>query len=1262
MHIDDVDALREWLTNFLAPLCDADPSALARYCIALVRKDKPTSELKEDMLHQLEVFLLQNTSTFVEKFLVVVDKKTYLPKKTTSDVKGSSDVDSSPSTQSKPEIKSYILPAVAPLPSSLPPLPPKNIIEGSISQLKNDSNGIIEAAAKTTSSTSAVLDVVLEMPLSDGAVGAQGSQVFKKEEVKTRKEDRENNSWRARSRDRRRSRSRNVASSRAAKHDDRPRRRYRRSWSRSRSPSPRRSRSPRHTRYCRTSPSRAPRIRSPGRRSRSPRRSSSPKLRSRSPNHIPRSPLLKTHSPPVQRSRSRSPIGLLQTRSPVIGRRSRSPLPNRRSRSPLLGRRSRSPLSGRRSRSPTKGSKGALLVLPDSPPGGQSPVLADTADAEDMPLDTSDSPHTKLSSGRRKKHRCKDYDEKGYCMRGDQCPYDHGADPVVLDFTPSTPYTASLPPDTAAPPSQGAGTVGANIAVPPPPHLAGRLALPPTAPSSDPLNEYTPSDPILWGSAPASGAPNTSLPPPHFYGKPLRGGGMMMGPPPPLSHSSFPPINHPPPSLPIHIPPPPFGGHSLGARELISVSTGDHAHLNKGVIRSSLAQRLGPPSGRGPSSRHNCSIELRKIPRGINTITHLNSHFQKFGKIVNMQVQYEGDAEAAVITFSKHSEANAAYRSTEAVLNNRFIKVFWHGGPAGKAAPSSTPPSALGQNGAAARQFTKVTSCLRPPTAPADAHSGTMMTGPALGSTAETGSVTALPDSSTATESSAPAKPVPHKPTAQEIKQQQIELILQQQKQLGEEVAKRQAEEKKKAEASKLKSEVRERTQLLLDKQMQELKLLLTKMEKSRVSSSKAEQLELLGAIKTLQSSIEATKKQLKASFPALKPAPAGNTRMKPKSTTVLPVSSATAAVSAAGAKPTTTPAVPGVEDAARVVAKGTTELTKKILDTEMDVYAVAATEAKDNGSKVGGAAAPAKAAPSSAEELAQLKTKLAQLKAEALQLSSKRGRGQPMAGRGGRGSAVIGRGRAGAPMQAALAPAVFPLPSEKHSCKLHASGFEPEDKDAVLTHFASLGTVISFLWDGQTPSVTVEYSTRRHAEKAIAEGRMLGDRLLTITWVSEHRASALPPVPSTQKYLDVQYDPASQHDEDDDDDDGNIFERKGPPVIHASKHGQKSQHSKEEKGKNNAVVKKGEIEKKERPVISTTVADTSTSTATATATATSKSTEGIKSGKEQSTRIQRLPSESSLVLHDELLHEGDDEIIDCDDEEDEHDDSSWKR
>lgn len=87
--------------------------------------------------------------------------------------------------------------------------------------------------------------------------------------------------------------------------------------------------------------------------------------------------------------------------------------------------------------------------------------------------------------------------------------------------------------------------------------------------------------------------------------------------------------------------------------------------------------RLGPKQ-RALHNPGNCSLELKKVPRSLNNITQLNNHFSKFGKIVNIQVNFNGDQEAALVTFSMPSEAKSAYRSTEAVLNNRFIKVFWH--------------------------------------------------------------------------------------------------------------------------------------------------------------------------------------------------------------------------------------------------------------------------------------------------------------------------------------------------------------------------------------------------------------------------------------------------------------------------------------------------------------------------------------------------------------------------------------------------------
>ncbi|XP_048004139.1 zinc finger protein swm [Leguminivora glycinivorella] len=200
------------------------------------------------------------------------------------------------------------------------------------------------------------------------------------------------------------------------------------------------------------------------------------------------------------------------------------------------------------------------------------------------------------------KRRCRDFDEKGYCMRGDLCQWDHGADPVVLE-------------DAA---------------------LTSVLTMPPVVP------EYNPLTPDIWCGAGPGVAPYPPYPPPALPSRELI--------PIPRLHSAPP---GPPPSGPMRPPAP----------------------NKKNFDYNRLGGRMPP---RVPNSGANCSLEVKKVPRGLNDITHLNNHFGKFGKIVNIQVCFEGDPEGALITFSNHTEANVAYKSTEAVLNNRFIKVFWH--------------------------------------------------------------------------------------------------------------------------------------------------------------------------------------------------------------------------------------------------------------------------------------------------------------------------------------------------------------------------------------------------------------------------------------------------------------------------------------------------------------------------------------------------------------------------------------------------------
>lgn len=252
-----------------------------------------------------------------------------------------------------------------------------------------------------------------------------------------------------------------------------------------------------------------------------------------------------------------------------------------------------------------------------------------------------------------KRQRCRDFDEKGYCMRGETCPWDHGVDPVVLEDI-NNPALISI---------QG----GPN-------NLRGQQV-------HGGGGEYNPDAPDLWSRG------NNN------FGQ--RGGGSHRGSYPRGPASNF--RGGPPFPFPINS----AATTPLQQRELIPVQTVDGSSSHGGggggdnsmqikrrfepedtvAIADGPTKRKLPINSRlGPriNAQQNCSLELRKVPRGLNSIAHLNNHFSKFGKIVNIQISYECDPEAAIITFSTHAEANVAYRSTEAVLNNRFIKVFWH--------------------------------------------------------------------------------------------------------------------------------------------------------------------------------------------------------------------------------------------------------------------------------------------------------------------------------------------------------------------------------------------------------------------------------------------------------------------------------------------------------------------------------------------------------------------------------------------------------
>ncbi|NXR13511.1 RBM26 protein, partial [Semnornis frantzii] len=314
------------------------------------------------------------------------------------------------------------------------------------------------------------------------------------------------------------------------------------------------------------------------------------------------------------------------------------------------------------------------------------------------------------------KKRCRDYDEKGFCMRGDMCPFDHGSDPVVVEdvnLPGILPFPAQ-PPVVEGPPPPG---------LPPPPPIL----------SPPPVNLRPPVPPP--GPLPPSLPPVTGPPPPL---PPLQPAGMDA--PPNSATSSVPTvvttgIHHQPPPAPpslftaetydtdgynpeapsITNTSRPMYRHRVHAQRpnLIGLTSGDmdlpprEKPPNKSSMRivvdaESRKRTIGAGDGGVPTKKtwfdkqnfnrtnspgfpkkvqfgnENTKLELRKVPPELNNISKLNEHFSKFGNLVNLQVAYQGDPEGALIQFATHEEAKKAISSTEAVLNNRFIKVYWH--------------------------------------------------------------------------------------------------------------------------------------------------------------------------------------------------------------------------------------------------------------------------------------------------------------------------------------------------------------------------------------------------------------------------------------------------------------------------------------------------------------------------------------------------------------------------------------------------------
>ncbi|PBL00824.1 hypothetical protein ARMGADRAFT_983224 [Armillaria gallica] len=277
---------------------------------------------------------------------------------------------------------------------------------------------------------------------------------------------------------------------------------------------------------------------------------------------------------------------------------------------------------------------------------------------------------------------CRDYHNNGYCARGAFCKFSHGDDAVV----PSQMF-----------PMNGAGMAGAGMPFMPmfsqgfgmqngpvaayDPHESrmdmrmgnGRSQMRPAfLPRADDGQTVHASGelPVIQDLTP--NIPHNDVTP-----NPTSEAGVSQSSSP--QHPSSSRIQHP---------------HQPDIND--DVANGQQAKYNEDVEMTpvpALSQNGGyssgirGPTGRGrgtfgdvpgirPEKRNDKTLVVEKIPDDKLSLEQVNDWFKKFGKVTNVAIDRPHGK--ALVSFEEHREAYTAWRSQDAVFNNRFVKVFWH--------------------------------------------------------------------------------------------------------------------------------------------------------------------------------------------------------------------------------------------------------------------------------------------------------------------------------------------------------------------------------------------------------------------------------------------------------------------------------------------------------------------------------------------------------------------------------------------------------
>uniref|UniRef100_A0A8B9PDM8 RNA-binding protein 27 n=1 Tax=Apteryx owenii TaxID=8824 RepID=A0A8B9PDM8_APTOW len=716
------------------------------------------------------------------------------------------------------------------------------------------------------------------------------------------------------------------------------------------------------------------------------------------------------------------------------------------------------------------------------------------------------------------KRRCRDYDERGFCVLGDLCQFDHGNDPLVVDEVSLPSMIPFPPPPPGLPPPPG-------MLLPPMPGPARNMRMPvpqahPQAPP--PVVLPVPRPPLTQSSLINNrDQPGTSAVPS------LAPVGARLPPPLPqnllytISEHTYEPDGYNPeaPSItsagrsqyrqfftraqtqrPNLIgltsgemdtnpraaniiiqtePPIPITNNSSNVTRVVlepdsrkrSPSSMECPPLKKPWMGKQANNNQNKPGFLKKNQYTNTKLEVRKIPPELNNITQLNEHFSKFGTIVNIQVAFQNDPEAALIQYLTNDEARKAISSTEAVLNNRFIRVLWHREneqqpPLLQQQQQQPPSQSLHHQLHLQQQALTAT-----PAVTMHSNMSKVMNKPMSSGAYVLNKVPVKrrlgaaggnqPDLSQAGAVVEDSQSFPTSTSHSKMVYSSSNLKTSMKPGAGSKPHDVQEALKKKQEAMKLQQDMRKKKQEMLEKQIECQKMLISKLEKNKTMKPE-ERAEIMKTLKELAGKISQLKDELKTSSASSTPS-----KLKSK-----------------------------------------TEAQKELLDAELDFHKRL----------------------SSGEDTTELRKKLNQLQVEAARLGILpvgRGKAMPVQGRGrGRGRGGRGRGM------------LNHMVVDHRPKALTVGGFIEEEKDELLQHFSKFGDIEDLQEEDSPLSVVLTFKSRSEAENAANQGSRFKDRRLQISW---HK----PKVPSVSTEIEEEESKEEEtetsdlflHEDDDDDD-----------------------------------------------------------------------------------------------------------------------------